>query len=50
MRGETADERFQRTHKEESAAHSESNKKDRDGIREMIDMCIPLLSVDAHPY
>ncbi|KAL8595804.1 hypothetical protein ACOMHN_012222 [Nucella lapillus] len=49
IRGDTDDDRFQTTHKEESPARMESDKKDREGVRKKIVMCIHPLDPDVHP-
>ncbi|KAL8577294.1 hypothetical protein ACOMHN_062803 [Nucella lapillus] len=49
IRGDTDDDRFQTIHKEESPARMESDKKDREGVRKKIVMCIHPLDPDVHP-
>ena len=49
MRGDGDDDRFQKTHKEESFARMKSDKKDRQGIRKKIATCIHPLDPDVHP-
>ncbi|KAL8583211.1 hypothetical protein ACOMHN_053724 [Nucella lapillus] len=49
IRSDTDDDRFQTTHKEESPARMESDKKDREGVRKKIVMCIHPLDPDVYP-
>ena len=49
MRGESGDDKYQDTHKEEARARIESDKKDRDGLRKKLDTCINPLNPEIHP-
>lgn len=49
MRGDTDDNRFQKSHKEESTSRIENDKKDRNEIRKKVSMCIHPLDPNIHP-
>ena len=50
LRGDSDDSRFQDTHKEEATARIESDKKDRDGLKCKMQICIHPLKTETHPH
>ena len=49
LRGQSDEDRYQSSHKEEAAACIQHDRKDRDGLKKKVDMCIHPLNPDVHP-
>ena len=49
LRGESDDNRFQDHHKEEAAARTDNDKKDREALKRKLEMCIHPLEPETHP-
>ena len=49
LRGESDENRFQTSHKEEANARIESDKKDREELKCKLDLCIHPLMPEIHP-